>query len=212
MRSRAALGLLAGLLGGCGPTEDFSVGVKQSPAEVIAAIGDIDFSLEKERLGNFEVAITRPSDHEIVYTIPAYEFTKSKGESVIHLTLEPLDGGSTRIHAVVDVPAVRMLVGEPNKVLSEHKVEQELRTVLTRSASADKMHALLTAVAVASSTNLQSQVNTAQLDSENPGAVFWGIDPETGDERVPRYEAASADHDDPVDEAASDDWGVGTPD
>jgi hypothetical protein len=214
MRLLAAIGMLA-VLSGCGEdkqgAEDFTVEVRKSPSEVADAIAHLDFGAEQAAFSGLVITASRPSRDEIVYTMPARDLPdRSVGESVIRLTLEPIRGGSaTTIHAAVDVPPVRMLMGEANKELSERKVERELRKVLA-ALSANDLKDLLVAVAVSSNTDLQSQYNTAQLESENPEAIGWGHKKEARGERS-RWDSAALD-DSRGDGAATSDWGAGTPD
>ncbi|MCC6828817.1 MAG: hypothetical protein IT550_11395 [Novosphingobium sp.] len=164
------------LLAGCGQGgEDFAVEVERSPAQVIGLLREMTFTQEQQALKGFRITMTRPNDHEIVYTIPAVERPgKPTGESVIRLTLDPVrNGAATTIHAAVDVPPVRIMMGQPNKVLSEVKVERELRTVLRGLSSTRDLRSLLSAVAIASNVELQSQMNTAL---KNGGLKNGGLD------------------------------------
>lgn len=176
MRLSALIGFAALLLAGCGKGgEDFAVDVERSPAKVSGLLRELTFTDEQQALKGFRIATTRPGEREIVFTIPAVERPgKPTGESVIRLTLEPVrDGAATRIHAAVDVPPVRIMMGQPNKVLSEMKVERELRLALRDLSSTKDLHALLAAVAIASNVDLQSQMNTA-MKSGGLGIGFGG--------------------------------------
>lgn len=156
-------------LAGCGGGEDFAVDARQSPASVVGAIGALKFDDERLVFSNLSVRTSRPSDNELRFTIPAYATPfKHTGESVIALTLEPIDEGSaTRIHASVDVPTVRVMLGRPNMVLSEEKVEGELRKALNGRVDANGVRGLLAALAIAS--NVEHQAAAIRF-KQDPGA------------------------------------------
>jgi len=136
MRKAAVLVALA--LAGCGAGggEDFAVQIDETPARVFGSLTGFNHSTERQIFSGLDIRTSRPSDTQIVYTIPAYETpVKQSGESVIALTLEPTqDGKRTIVHAAVDIPSVRILTGEPNKVLSEKLVEAELHRELLFNA------------------------------------------------------------------------------
>jgi hypothetical protein len=175
---RNALSLLALLpvLAACGATEDFAVQSDRSAAQIVSGIAYFDFAAEASYLPNLAIITERPSEREIVYTIPAREIpNKQTGQSTIRLTIEPgADGKGSMIHAVVDVPQVRVLMGEAGKALSEQKVEAELNKALT-AFNPGKVRELLVAIAIASNIDYQSLANTAQLPA---GAASNAFDPE----------------------------------
>lgn len=211
VRASALIGLAALLLTGCGKGgEDFTIETDRSPAQVIGLLREMRFTTEQQALKGFRIAMTRPGDREVVFTIPAVERPgAATGESVIRLTLEPVrDGAATVIHAAVDVPPVRILMGQPNKVLSEFKVEKELRIALRDLSSTKQLHDLLAAVAIASNVQLQSQMNAAlrsgglggnpfALSEDGEGGGFAG---DSEAERGPRFGqgAAAEPMDDPA--------------
>ncbi|MEZ5744243.1 MAG: hypothetical protein R3D89_11125 [Sphingomonadaceae bacterium] len=169
---KKAIIVLAAMLAGCGGGggEDFAVQVDESPARVFASLTGFNYSTEAAIFSGLDIRTSRPSDNEIVYTMPAFETPmEQSGESVIALTLEPAnDGSSTIVHAAVDVPQVRMMMGEANKVLSEKLVEAELHRVLKGNSRSSGTKALLVAVAIASNAKHQSTVNLAK---SNPSAL-----------------------------------------
>jgi hypothetical protein len=165
VKSMLVLGMLP-LLGACGNGEDFAVTSSTSPAQIVGALTQFDFASEASYLPNLAITIERPAQNVVLYTIPAREIPdKQTGESTIRLTIEPgEEGQGAIIRAAVDVPAVRVLMGEAGKELSEEKVEAELKKSLERFRPGE-IRQLLVAVAVASNVDFQSAANTAMLPS-----------------------------------------------
>jgi hypothetical protein len=129
MRSTALAALAALLLAGCGGGggEDFTVEVRQPLASVYAPLASASIADAAPVFPGIEVRRTRPSDREILYTIPGTAST----EASVLFRLETLpDGKGTAIHTTVEVPAVQATIGGQTKVLSERKVEAALRTLL----------------------------------------------------------------------------------
>jgi hypothetical protein len=104
------------------------------------------------------VTITRPSDREIVFTIPASADVRG---SRIAFTFSPAANGATLVKAAIDVPAVPMPSEGQNKVLSEDKVEAKFREAIETMAkrldagqsvdlSQQRLSQVLDAVAIAS--------------------------------------------------------------
>lgn len=228
-RYLAAAGLPLFLLAACGSGgEDFAVDVEASPAKVFAPLTRIDFEMARRALQGIEIRQSQPGEGEVLFTIPSLTMAgKHREDSVIRLRLEPMeDGKATRIHASVDVPAVAIMMGQPNMVLSEAKVEDELRKLLeglgrklanaTDTDASRGLSDLLTAVAIASNDRLQAQANDIRRDPqgfaerialsedledvpaiERPADGDWGEDA-----------AAAAPDKAGEEEALSDDWGV----
>lgn len=120
------------LLASCGSDgEDFMVEVKRPVAAVVAPFTATDLAEAQALSSGLEIRRTRPSDTEIVYTIPG-----ESTDSVIRLQFEPLRGGeATLIHATVDVPPLRAKIDGVEKVLSEYKIERRLKSLIEAARS-----------------------------------------------------------------------------
>ena len=163
---------LALLLAGCGSgkgAEDFALTVNKSPDKVKAALGAASVGESGIPLSGLRFNVNTSTAGEVNYSIPMAEAGSSKTDpAVIRLVLEPgADGKSTVIHAHVDVPPVRVLMGKANMVLSESKVESELRKVLKEAfkegstPSSQPISEMLAQVAIAGNHRLQAIVNSA---------------------------------------------------
>jgi hypothetical protein len=187
MRRVFTAALLALALAGCGSAggEDFAVAIKRPLPTVYAALGTAELS--GEAIGAFpelKVVKTRPSEHEIVYTIPG----DGGSPAVIRFLLEPADGGgSTLVRTSVDVPSIRVKFKGKEHVLSEWRVERTLRSILDRASesmamgsdriSNSDMQGLLLALAIGTNKKLMAELesNPASLESRfaGLGGRFW---------------------------------------
>ncbi|MEY4237441.1 MAG: hypothetical protein RL339_42 [Pseudomonadota bacterium] len=137
-----ALGISAVFGGGYAAfgADDFAVEVHRPVADTYAAISAVHTfgsGLRHAGVDNAQVRVTRPSDREIVFTIPSS--ADSRG-SRLAFTLSPLDGGrSTEVRAAIDVPPVPMPEDKRNRVLSEAKVEGKFRDAIR--ATAERLNA-----------------------------------------------------------------------
>jgi hypothetical protein len=185
MRKVWAAALLALALTGCGAagSEDFAVAIKRPLPTVYAALGTAD--IDAQALSAFpelKVVKTRPSEHEIVYTIPG-----DGGEpAVIRFQLEET-GDGTLVHTAVDVPRIRVVFKGKEQVLSEWRVESMLRGILNRAAesmamgsdriSNSDMQGLLLALAIGTNKKLMAELekDPAALATRfaGLGGSFW---------------------------------------
>lgn len=133
---------------------DFSVTVHRPIDQTYAAFSAVHTfggGLRTYGFDNAKVTIERPSDHEIVFSIPS---TESQAGSRIALTFEPFDGGrATTVTAAIDVPPVPHPEAGPNMVLSEEKVEASFEEAI--AAMAERLDA--------GQTVAQAQHELAQL-------------------------------------------------
>lgn len=120
--------------------QDFAVTVNRPVADTYAAISAVHTfgsGLRDAGVDNVQVKVSRPSDREIIFTIPSS--ADSRG-SRLAFTLEPIDGGrSTQVRAAIDVPAVPMPDDKQHRVLSESKVEAKFRDAI--KGMADRLNA-----------------------------------------------------------------------
>ncbi|WP_296675195.1 hypothetical protein [Novosphingobium sp.] len=167
-------------LSGCGISgggEDFAVDTKASPAVVAAALSKVSFDTHEMLFGKLPIVRERPEEGALRWIIESSSVPGTKEDpAIIALRLEPLgSNGSTRIHATIDVPEVRIMMGEANKVLSEAKVETEFRKLIEKltkhldarsdtTADVDEIGSLLGAVAVSANTSLQARANYIKKD------------------------------------------------
>lgn len=200
------------LLAGCGSDggEDYAIDLAASPSVAMGILSQTDFTQQRALLGTLDIRKSRPTERELVYTIPSLSMTGNKREDgIVRFVLERMkDGRATKLHVSVDVPQVPILMGEANKVLSETKVEGELRKILdslnrklasgsSASASQD-LSSLLVAVAIASNDRMQAQAND------------FNRDPAAYAERVGLLDdmsAGDADYAGAADAAADGHWG-----
>jgi hypothetical protein len=176
------------LLAGCGSGgEDFAVPVRMAPAKVAAPLLDVDAAMARAVFPGLTIRTSRPSETEIVYTIPSLEPPNRPGEdSVIRLQLEPANSGKeTIVHATVDVPEIPMMMGKPNMVLSERLVEAALRKILQKQAknvsrgssfnrTSQDMSGLLVALAISSNFKHQARVNQIRKNPDAALATMMG--------------------------------------
>jgi hypothetical protein len=154
--------VLALALSGCGNDESFTVEIAGSPASNAVSLAGVDFSNATDELTGFRVK-TDVGDGFVTYSMPVVDRPGHRaGEATIELRLEPVPGKSaTLVHARLDVPATRVLMGQANQVVSERKVALELQKALSSADRNNTVGALLTSVAIASNVDLQAQVNGA---------------------------------------------------
>ena len=122
------------LLAGChGDDGSFSVTLHGSPSEVLNAIDDPSVAQVESLLPQARVIRSRPSDSELLFTIPGDE----PGHDItVRFTMTPLGGDQgTQLVTALHVPPVVINLGAIKKQLSENLVEQQLRKALTQLAS-----------------------------------------------------------------------------
>ena len=185
------------LLAGCGSSgDDFTVELYRSPERVMASLSSIDLAEARKALPELDIQTSQPGSNELVFTIPSKSFDgKEVDKSVVHLRFEPVrDGKATVIHAQVDVPATRVLMGKANMELSEVKVEAALKKLLERSGqspaygeaggrTSKEMADLLVAVAVDSNIGMQGRINSIEHgDRSARDRMAMANDPEYGDD------------------------------
>lgn len=171
---------------------DFSVTVHRPLTQTYAAFSAVHTfgsGLRNAGFDNAKVTVVRPSDHEIVFTIPSSE---SQAGSRIALTFTPIDNGrATAVSAAIDVPPVAMPEAGRNMVLSEAKVEDSFEEAIASMAErlnagqsvAQAQHELTTlldVVALASNPTqrraLKSRIDALQTEVDR-------IDRETKNDR-----------------------------
>lgn len=153
---------MALLWAGCGDAaEDFAVAIKRPVAAVYAPLLAVDVGEARIVFPGVTFVRTRPSDGEILYTIPG----DGSFPATIRLRLESQNGGKTTVvHAIVNVPKVHARIDGQDKVLSEARIERQLESLLKStgrslemgsSAQAETMRlsGLLLALAVATDKN-----------------------------------------------------------
>lgn len=146
------------LLAGCGSeAEDFAVEVKRPVAAVYAPLIAADVSEARIAFPGVSFERTRPSDGEILYTIPG----TGSFPATVRLKLESQNGGeSTVVHAFVKVPETHAVIDGQKKVLSERKIERQLESLLKSTGRSlemgssargetQRLSSLLLAIAVA---------------------------------------------------------------
>ena len=168
---RLIVAALALGLASCGSGEDFAVEIAGTPAETASALAGITFAEEKASLPGLKVSTERSGDQAVTYTIPVIDRPgHNAGAATVALRLEPVAGKTaTLVHADLDVPATRVMMGKANQVLSEAKVAESLRRALAERDKKGAVRALLTSVAIGSNAELQAKVNGAMRPSATAG-------------------------------------------
>ena len=174
VRAFAALSTLgpALLLAGCGTdAEDFAVEIKRPAAIVYAPLLAADVSEARIAFPGITFQRTRPSDGEILYTIPG----SGSFPATIRLHLEARNGGeATVVHAFVKVPEVHAVIDGREKVLSERKIERQLESLLKAtgrslelgsSAKAETVSLSTLLIALAVATNEKQLARALDLKS-----------------------------------------------
>jgi hypothetical protein len=190
--------------GKMGGGEDFAVEMKSSTKSTYAVLSAAKAGDVVQFLPGLKFAMSRPSDLEVLYTIPMKAHASERESATILFTLDPApDGKVTVVHVTADVPAIPMLMGKANMYLSEDKVEAELRKVLERIAKnlasgssspslAEPLSDLLVSVAIAGNSDLQALANQGGAKRSGMSDLFGGA--ETGEavdvERAPLDVAA----------------------
>ena len=173
------------LVGGCGGGggEDFTVEVKRPVATVFASFSQVDSTYAAQIFPGLQINKSRPSDHELLYTIPG----TGAFESTFRLTFEPAAGGATTIiHVAVDVPPVRAKIEGLDKVLSEDKVEAVMKKLLESTGKsleggeADSWESkgfsqLLTGVAIATNSKFLDRISEFKNDPEKMAAAMAAL-------------------------------------
>lgn len=170
---RMTLPLVAALaLSGCGVSggEDFALTVKRPVAQVAAPFSAVILPNEARILfPGIKIDRTRPSENEVLYTFPV----EGKDPGIVRLVFESTEGGKTTVvHATVEVPLVTATIGGVVKVISEAKVERELKKLIENSISGleagssgdsarQEFAGLLAALAIA--TNKQALARAQEL-------------------------------------------------
>jgi hypothetical protein len=170
---RMILPMVAALaLAGCGGSggEDFALTVKRPVAQVVVPFSDVQLPNEARALfPGLKVDRTRPSENEVLYTFPV----EGKDPGIVRLVFESTaEGKATVVHATVDVPMITANIGGVLKVISEAKVERELKKLIEGSTSdleagssgesaRREFAQLLTALAIA--TNPQALARAQEL-------------------------------------------------
>ena len=173
------------LVGGCGGGggEDFAIVVERPVATVFAPFSQVDTGNAGQIFSGLQVKKSRPSDNEVLYTIPG----TGAFESTFRLTFEPAVGGATTIiHVAIDVPPVRAKIEGLDKVLSENKVEVVVRKLLesagksleargTASMESAEFSQLLTGVAIATNSKYMDRIIEFKNDPEKMAAAMAAL-------------------------------------
>jgi hypothetical protein len=192
----AVLGLVL-VLSACGSgaaQEDFAVTKPEPVAAAFAALGAGALPPELRSLfPGLKVVRSRPDGRAVLYTIPA----SSGAESTILLTFESAnDGGSTIVHAAVQVPAIRAQIDGQAKVISEAKIERDLRGLITDKsgeAARQALSGLLAAVAIATDAKAVAEAQRLMKDPRSRAAALEALGDDLYESDDPEADADSVD-------------------
>lgn len=130
--------LVAGLslaLMACGGGDDFTVDVEQPAARAFGQLSSLDGGMVRQILALPTPQRTTPGEGEVLYTIPAsggYE------DATLAFRVEPVGDNRSRVHVNVEMPSVKARIGGIEKMLSEPRVEAELRRRMEKWADGMK--------------------------------------------------------------------------
>jgi hypothetical protein len=192
MRRLVVAGALALTLCGCGDNrgaEDFAITVKRPITSVFTAIGTASLPSEVHALfPQLKVERTRPSDNEVLYTIPG----DGAFPATIRFRFEAAEGGrATMVHAFVDVPAIKVQLGGKPMVLSEGKVERALNLYLKHVAQSSgssggwgssPMPETLLALAIATNSKVLAEFQDMEKHPEKYNGRLASLGDVFGDE------------------------------
>ena len=180
--------LLAATLGGCGKGEDFAVQAAAKPAAIMAQLHAVRWDNGRMVFGDLPVRVERPGEGQIVWAFQFSLYPGDKGQrGEIALRLEPVDQGKhTVIHGTINLPEVPVMMGEANQVLSENKVEDAVRQIVTRlakhlekhistSGDVSEMGQAITAIAVIADFRTQARANEFKRHPEKLDGLAEGL-------------------------------------
>ena len=184
----APLLLFLAACGGMGGGEDFTVESKASPQAMSGALAAGRVSEAAVLIPGLKADLSRPSDDEILYTIPMKGTDQEKDrKATILLRVEPgKDGKGSLVHATVDVPLITIKMGKQTMVVSESRIESELRKAIEKmgtnvAAGSGSMTAarplsdLLAAVAIAGNFDLDAMQKNAIENPARMADLFGGL-------------------------------------
>ena len=174
--------LLASGCGGTG-TEDFAIEVQRPVTVAFAPFSQVDTGIAGQIFPGLQVKMSRPSESELLYTIPG----DGTSDSTFLLTFEPTgEGAATIIHVAIDVPPVRSKIDGLDKVLSEDKVEAVMKKLLEStgksleggeadSSESKGFSQLLTGVAIATNSKFLDRISEFKNDPEKMAAAMAAL-------------------------------------
>lgn len=174
--------LLASGCGGTG-TEDFTIEVQRPVTVAFAPFSQVDTGIAGQIFPGLQVKMSRPSESELLYTIPG----DGTSESTFLLTFEPTgEGGATIIHVAIDVPPVRSKIDGLDKVLSERKVEAAVERLFesagaslerreTGSSQLAEFSRILTGVAIATNSKYMNRISEFKSDPQKMAAALAAL-------------------------------------
>jgi len=157
-------------LAGCGDAgTEVSARVPMAPADVYAALSRGSVADVAPMLPGIKVEKSRPSDNELVYTIPTPD---DHAPATLRFRFEPLDQGTaTNVVARVSTPGVKASIGGKMQMLSEKLVAGEVRKLLAslgpqsaEESARKQISALLVAVAIATNQELLEKAIAMSFD------------------------------------------------
>jgi len=158
---RFAILALAAVLASCGGSDEISMRIEKSPARLLTPLTLASTAEVSPFLPGLKVVKTRPSDRELVFTMPG---DGQAEPATIRFRFDPLDGGSASdAHAYVDVPNIVANIDGKRQILSEARVTTAVRKILTDMAAGKSDHAtadmskILIALAISTDTKLRDK-------------------------------------------------------
>jgi hypothetical protein len=158
---------------GCGSAggEDFVVDVQRPPTAVYSAVGGIDPNLASRAFPGLKVVRSRPSEDTLLVEIP----DSGLGASQFTFRVSDGEGGGSRIHVSITVPAVKVTFEGKTQYISELRVQTAARRILRNAVqdleagssggrAATELSMLVAAVAVATNPKYLKQLESGTLE------------------------------------------------
>jgi len=150
-------------------TDDVTVRVDRSPAQVLGPLTVASVGEAQALFPSLKAIKSRPSDEVLLFTFPG---DGKQEPATLRFTLTPAEGGrATDVHAEVDVPALVVKIGGIEKTLSASKIGAEVERILKGmndgggDAATSRLSVVLMAMAISTDAK-------ALAMADNPSSVL----------------------------------------
>ena len=154
-------------------TDDVTVRVDRSPAQVLGPLTVASVGEAQALFPSLKAVKSRPSDEVLLFTFPG---DGKQEPATLRFTLSPADGGqATDVHAEVDVPALVVKIGGIEKTLSASKIGAEVERILKGmndgggDAATSRLSVVLMAMAISTDAKARDK---ALAMADNPSSVL----------------------------------------
>lgn len=154
-------------------TDDVTVRVDRSPAQVLGPLTVASVGEAQALFPSLKAVKSRPSDEVLLFTFPG---DGKQEPATLRFTLSPADGGqATDVHAEVDVPALVVKIDGIEKTLSASKIGAEVERILKGmndgggDAATSRLSVVLMAMAISTDAKARDK---ALAMADNPSSVL----------------------------------------